>query len=393
MIYRDYLIVGAGVGGASVCEGLRKHDARGSVMLVGEEPQPPYDRRRLFASLLAKNAAPIEKLLHAKSAWYDKKKIELRLDTAVTQFNIERRIAVLATGHAVEFRKACLATGSKPLRPAVAGNDLGKVLYIRTIRDVLALREIAEDEKNIVIIGSGFIAAEAASHLRQLKLNVTLMNHDQHLWQHLLDAETAEWLTDYFNAKSVTMKMQQSLNGFEGKTVLKNIQTKSGERFPAGLAVVALGAEPNLDIVRGTPLSSPGGTPVNSYLETDEKGIYAVGDVALYPDRIFGGTRRTEFWENAVEQGRVAGANITGKKRVKFEYVPYRSSRLFDLHIELVGDFSRPPLRSQIEGDRKKKKFIVKHFEGTKLRAVVLCNQESSQADKARREILRAHGW
>lgn len=392
-MYRDYLIVGGGVGAASVCEGLRRHDSRGSVLMVGEEPVPPYDRPKLLHGLLEKKTASIERMVHTKQEWFNKKRIELRLDTAVTQLNIERRIAVLSTGHAVEFRKACLATGSKPRRPAVAGADLGKVLYIRTMRDVLALREIAEQEKSIVIIGGGFIALETAALLRQLKLNVTLMSAEQHLWQHLLDTETAAWLTDYFSAKCITMKMQQALNGFEGKTVLRNIQTKSGERFPAGLAVVAVGADPDLDLVVGTPLSSPGGTPVNGYLETDEKGIYAVGDIALYPDPIFGGVRRTEHWENAVEQGKVAGANITGKKRIKFEYVPWRGSRLFDLNFEFVGDFSRPPARSQVEGDRKRKKFVVRHFEGNKLRAVALCNQPAAEAVKARREILRSHGW
>ena len=156
--------------------------------------------------------------------------------------------------------------------------------------------------------------------------------------------------------------------------------------------MVALGAEPNLDLVVGTPLSSPGGTPVNRYLETDEKGIFAVGDVAFYPDAIFGGMRRTEHWENAIEQGKVAGANITGKKRVKFEYLPCRSSQLFDLHFEFVGDFGKPPLRSQIKGDLKKKEFVIRHFDGNKLRAMVLCNQPCAETEKARREILHSYG-
>ena len=104
--------------------------------------------------------------------------------------------------------------------------------------------------------------------------------------------------------------------------MIKNIQTKSGMRFPAGLAVVAIGTEPNLQLVANTPLSSPSGCPVNEYLETDEKGIYAVGDIALYPDRIYGGAKRTTNIEMARLQGLTAGANLSGRKRQKFEGVP-----------------------------------------------------------------------
>ena len=112
----------------------------------------------------------------------------------------------------------------------------------------------------------------------------------------------------------MTLLLGESLNGFEGKTVLRNIQTKSGNRVAAGLAVVACGAEPNLDLVRNTPLSGPHGSPVNDYLETEEKGIYAIGDLAFYPDRLMGGMRRQTHWENAREQGFVCRCEHDGQK-------------------------------------------------------------------------------
>ena len=390
MIQRDYLIVGAGIAGASVCETIRKCDRRGSVMLVGSESFAPYNRPHLFKSYLTRAAAPPGKLLHLKPEWYAANKVDLRLETTVTEINLDRRIAVLATGQAVEFRKACLAMGSRARKPAVAGASLGNVIYVRTVRDVMALREISGGEKNVVVIGGGFIAAETASLLRQLKLNVRLMSRHSTLWQRMLDEESAQWLTDYFAKRGVSMMMQETLNGFEGKTVLKNIQTKSGNRFSAGMALVAVGGEPNLDLLADTPLSSPNGTPVNEYLETDEKGIYAAGDIALYPDRIFGGMRRTEHWENALAQGRTVGGNITGKKRQKFESVPHNASELFDLKFEFVGDFSAPPGRAEIEGDRAKKKFVARYYRGEELRGIVLCNQEASAAPAARKALRDA---
>src|SRR5260370_31688565 len=141
------------------------------------------------------------------------------------------------------------------------------------------------------------------------------------------------------------MLMGESTNGFEGKTVPRNIQGKSGNRVAAGLAGVACGAEPNLDLVRNTPLAGPHGSPVTEYLETEEKGIYAIGDLAFYPDRIMGGMRRQTHWENAREQGLVAGANMTGKKRIRYEQVPYFCTEMFDLRRDVVGDFSMQPTR------------------------------------------------
>jgi NAD(P)H-nitrite reductase large subunit len=392
MIRRDYLIIGAGIAAGSAVETLRKHDKKGAVTLVGGEQYLPYKRPLLLPNYLSPKPKSTDTLLHLKQPWYVKNKIELRLDTYVTQINMERRVAVLSTGQAIEFGKALIATGSRPKRPQVAGANLGNVIYIRNIRDALALREIADNEENIVIIGGGLVATEIASHLRELKKKVVLMSRYQHLWQNRLDIETAAWLTDHFRAHGVEMMMLESLNGFEGKTVLRNIQTKSGNRFPAGVAIVAIGAEPNLDLVMNTPLSSPNGTPVNEYLETDEKGVFAVGDIALYPDKIFGGVRRVEHFECAQLQGEIAGANITGKKRQKFEYVPYYSTQLFDLKFEFIGDVTRPPSRFEIvEGDRTRKRFVAKYFQGNYLMAFVLCNQDPKRAAAAKKELRDMH--
>jgi 3-phenylpropionate/trans-cinnamate dioxygenase ferredoxin reductase subunit len=306
----------------------------------------------------------------------------------VTQLNLERRLAVLDTGQAIEFKKAVLATGSRPRRPPVAGASLGHVLYTRSLRDVEALREVAKNAPNVVVIGGGLLAADVASNLKRQKVKVTLMCRYPNLWQSRLDLETAQWLTDSFRAHGVEMMMGESLNGFEGKTVLKNIQTKSGNRFPAGVALVAIGADPNLDLVANTPLSSPNGTPVNEMLETDEKGIFAAGDIALYPDKIFGGVRRVDHWKCALLQGEVVGANITGKKRQRFEYVPNYSIQLFDLRFDFVGDLSRPPSRAEIvEGERARKQFVARYYQGNYLTGIVLCNQDPKRVAAAEKEL------
>jgi len=392
MIRRDYLIIGSGIGGASACQGIRKHDKRGSVTLIGAEVFPPYKRWILSKSFLREKSPQLKKLQEPDERWFQAHKIETRFGTVVTQFNIERRLAVLANGETIEFNKACLAMGSRPVRPPVAGVALGNVIYLRTIRDALALKEMASLEKTIMVVGGGLLACEAAASLRMMKMKVSLMHRDSYLLNRYLDPETGAWLTEYFAKHGITMLMGESLNGFEGKTVLRNIQTKSGNRVAAGLAVVACGAEPNLDLVRNTPLSGPHGSPVTEYLETEEKGIYSIGDLAFYPDRIMGGMRRQTHWDNAREQGLIAGANMTGKKRIRYEQVPYFWTEIFDLHMDFVGDFSVLPTRVDCRGSYAKKKFITRYYQADKLRAILLCQQPPREVEAAKTQLRHALG-
>ena len=392
MIQRDYLIIGGGIGGASACESIRKYDKRGSVTIISAEIFQPYKRWLLSKDFLRDKTPQIKRLALVDERWYNSHKIETRLDTVVTQVNIDRRLAVLGNGESIEFNKACLAMGSRPVRPPVAGVGLGNVIYLRTIRDALALREMGTLEKTVMIVGGGLLACETAASLRQVKLKVSVMHRTSHLLNRYVDPELGVWLTEYFAKHGVTMLMGESLNGFEGKTVLRNIQTKSGNRVPAGLAVVACGAEPNLDLVRNTPLAGPHGSPVTEYLETEEKGIYAIGDLAFYPDRMMGGVRRQTHWENAREQGLIAGANMTGKKRQRYEQIPYFWTEMFDLHMDFVGDFSVQPTRVDLRGTYAKKKFSERYYQADRLRAILLCNQTPREVDSAKTELKNALG-
>ncbi|MBW0000726.1 MAG: NAD(P)/FAD-dependent oxidoreductase [Verrucomicrobia bacterium] len=387
MIHRDYLIVGGGVAGASVCDALRQYDPKGSVTLVSNEPFLPYQRPPLSKSVLKDGIPEVDKLIEKNADWYQKRGIETRIGTLVREFNIDRRLAVLECGQTIEFRKACLATGSRPRRPQVAGFNLGNVVYLRNYRDVVATREILASEKYVVIVGSGFLGAEVASSLLGTGVKISLLTRDRAMLQEFFDPATADWLTEKFRAAGVQLLLNENLNGFEGKTVVKNVQTKSGLRFPAGLAIVAIGAEPNLQLVQNTPLSSTGGCPVNEFLESDEKGIYAVGDIALYPDRIFGGVRRMTNHDMAKLQGFVAGGNMTGRKRQKFEVVPAWSSSILGMHFDLVGDFSMPHLLAEIEGSRDKQNFIARYRRGDALIAALLCNRKPEEVKKLQDDI------
>src|SRR4029077_15244544 len=156
---------------------------------------------------LREKTPPLKKLAHFDQRWFDNHKIETRLGTIVTQLNIERRLAVLGNGESIEFTKACLAMGSRPVRPPVAGVNLGNVIYLRTIRDALALREMASVEKTVMVVGGGLLASEVAASLRMMKMKVSLMHRNPYLLNRYLDPQTGTWLTEYFAKHGITMLM------------------------------------------------------------------------------------------------------------------------------------------------------------------------------------------
>ncbi len=387
MIHCDYLFVGAGQTAFHACQALRQYDAKGSVMLIGDDHFPPHNLPVLDKVWFKQGLTSADSVTVVPPGWFESHKIDYRPSTLVTQFNIERRMAVLNTGQTIEFKKALLATGSRPKRPQIAGFNLGNIIYPRTSHDLGAIREISSHEKACVVIGSGIAGLQYAAALKSSNHNVILLSGDKFLLDGLVDAPTGQFLNDYALAHGLKLTLEENLNGFEGKTVLKNIQLKSGTRFSAGMAVVALGSEPDLRLVTGTPLSSTNGCPVNEYLETDEKGIYAAGSLALYPDRIFGSVRRWDYPGCAELQGQTAGANITGRKRQKFEYLPDFSLNFFDLHLQFIGDFSKPIVRTQLVGDYAKKKFTLTCLQGEKVVAAVLCNQPPEAHEAATLQI------
>src|SRR3954453_9934805 len=212
MIQRDYLILGCGIAGGSVCETIRKYDKRGSVTIVGAESYAPYKRWMLSKDFIREKTPPLKKLAEIDAGWFDSHKVEARLGTVVTQLNIDRRLAVLGNGETIEFNKACLAMGSRPVRPPVAGVGLGNVIYLRTVRDTLALREMADLEKTVMVIGGGLLACEAAASLRQLKMKVGMMHRNSTLLNRYVDPDTGTWLTEYFIKHGVSLLMGESLN-------------------------------------------------------------------------------------------------------------------------------------------------------------------------------------
>src|SRR5258707_1051525 len=287
-------------------------------------------------------------------------------------------------------------------------------------------------QRDYLIVGGGIGAASACDALRQHdpKGTVTLVSNEAYLPYHrpalsksaLKDGtpsveKLVEKSEDWYRKRSIELRLATVVREFNIErrlAVMENGQTiefrkaclatGSRARRPhvAGanlgnvvylrtyrdvLAIVVIGTEPNLQLVTNTPLSSPGGCPVNEYLESDEKGIYAVGDIALYPDKLYGGARRVTSWDMALVQGATAGANMTGRKRQRLEVVPLASAVALGMQFMFVGDFSLPHLLGEIEGSREKGNFIMRYRRGEHLVAAVLCNRKPEEVRKLQEEV------
>ena len=155
---------------------------------------------------------------------------------------------------------------------------------------------------------------------------------------------------------------------------------------------VGRGADPNLDRVRNTGLFGTEGSPGREYVETEEKGSYAVGDLAFYPDRLMGGVRRQTHWENAREQGLVAGANMTGKKRIRYEQIPYLWTERFDLKFDFVGDFSLQPTRVDLKGTPAKTTSVGRYYQGDSMRAIPRWGTPPQRVKGARTDLRKSMG-
>ena len=243
-----------------------------------------------------------------------------------------------------------------------------------------------------MVVGGGLLACEAAASLRQMKVKVTIMHRHPYLLNRYLDPETGAWVTGYFTKHGITLLMGESLNGFEGKTVLRNIQTKSGNRVAAGVAVVACGAEPNLDLVRNTPLSGPHGSPVTDYLETEEKGNLRHRRSRVLSRPFDGRNAASNALGKCTRTRPGRRREHDGKKRIRYEQIPYFWTEFFDLKLDFVGDFSIAPTRIDLRGAYAKKKFIARYYLGDRLRAVLLCNESQRDVDSAKTQLRTALG-
>jgi 3-phenylpropionate/trans-cinnamate dioxygenase ferredoxin reductase subunit len=335
----EYLLVGGGLAAGNCARWLRKSGADGSILLVGREPDLPYDRPPLSKGYLRGTESRTEALLH-DATWYDEQQIEVLTRTSAMKLDLERRTVTLSNKQEIGFGQALVATGANVRRLNVEGAELEGIHYLRTFGNSDAIREDASG-KRVVLIGGSYIASEVAASLTELGSQCTMVMLEPIALSRTFGSEAAQFFHDLLVAHGIEIYGEEELNRFEGADGrVTKVVCKSGRELPADVVVIGAGVSPDVMLARraGLELGDTGGVRVDSHLQSSVPGVFAAGDATEYESVIHGGRRiRVEHWDVAFNHGKTAALNMLGKA-VVHDVVPYFFSDLSDwAAIEYLG--------------------------------------------------------
>jgi 3-phenylpropionate/trans-cinnamate dioxygenase ferredoxin reductase subunit len=349
------VIVGGGQAASQAAATLRQDGFEGEVLVIGDEPQLPYQRPPLSKQYLS-GEHPLERIYLRPAKFYDDRKITLRLGTRVTAIDrAARRIAI--DGEHVAYDSLLLATGSRPRQLTCEGATLRGVHYLRTVADVDAIQAALAPGKRIVIVGGGYIGLEVAAVVKTAGADVTVLEMEERILKRVTTPTMSAFYTAMHEARGVKIVTSTTVARFEGKEALEAVVTADGTRFPADLSIVGIGIVPNVELAQAAGLECANGIVVDDHCRTADAGIFAAGDCTQHPNPLLGRRLRLESVPNAMEQARVAARNMQGKDEV-YAAFPWFWSDQYEHKLQMVG-FSTDGDQQVVRGDVESKKFAV----------------------------------
>jgi 3-phenylpropionate/trans-cinnamate dioxygenase ferredoxin reductase subunit len=336
----DYLLVGGGLAAANCARWLREEGAEGSVLLVGREPDPPYNRPPLSKGFL-QGKEPREDVLFRPDDWWKEQDIELMIRTSVTKLDPNERVATLSTKDEIEFDKALLATGANVRRLRVDGGDLDRIHYLRAFANSEAIRAEGERAERVVLIGGSYIGTEVAASLTWAHgVKCSLVMLENVTLERFYGAEVGGFFQGVLEDHGVDVHGGEELERFEGSDgQVRKVVTKSGLELDCDAVVIGAGVIPETTLAKqaGLEMGEAGGVKCSGGLESSVPGIFAAGDICEYDSPIHGRPMRIEHWDVAFNQGKTAALNMIGRG-VEHDVVPYFFSDLADWSwMEYVG--------------------------------------------------------
>ncbi|HET7026122.1 MAG TPA: FAD-dependent oxidoreductase [Candidatus Limnocylindrales bacterium] len=332
---RTFVIVGASLAGASAAAQLREDGFDGRILLVGEEPVPPYERPSLSKEYLRGDGT--RAALDAQAAsFYARNAIELRTSTRATAVDPGTQEVVLDDGHRLRYDRLLLTTGSAPRHLNVPGSDLDGIHYLRTVENADALRAAVARASRVVVVGGGWIGAEVAASIRQLGLPVSMVAIEKVPLQRVLGEAVGSLFGRLHAGHGVELAMNHVVRAFRGTSAVEAVETDDGSRIEGDLVVVGIGATPRTRLAKDAGLDVGDGILVDEHLETSASGIFAAGDVAGAWHPLLASRVRVEHWDNAKRQGRAAARNMLGMQE-PYRRIPYFYSDQYDLSMEYAG--------------------------------------------------------
>jgi 3-phenylpropionate/trans-cinnamate dioxygenase ferredoxin reductase component len=335
----DYLLIGGGLASANCARWLREEGAEGEVLLVGREPDPPYNRPNCSKGYL-RGEESREETLFRPNEWWSEQNIELLTRTSVMALDVGSRTARLSTKEDVEFDKALIATGANVRRLNVDGCELEQIHYLRTLGNADAIREGVKDAEEVVLIGGSYVGCEVAASLTLMGKHCTIVMQEQHTLERGFGARVGRFFQELLEAHGVTVHGGDELERFEGQGRVSEVVTRGGLELAADAVVIGAGVTPDVGLAQraGLEIGERGGVRCSSRLESALPGLFAAGDICEYDSVVHGGAAmRIEHWDVAFNHGKTAALNMLGRD-VAHEEVPYFFSVLGDWgELEYVG--------------------------------------------------------
>jgi 3-phenylpropionate/trans-cinnamate dioxygenase ferredoxin reductase subunit len=335
---QTYVIVGASLAGAKAAETLRAEGFGGRIVLLGEEPDRPYERPPLSKDYL-RGDTDRERLFVHDEHFYAGHDVELRTATRATALDPDGHTVTIA-GEGREERlgydRLLLATGSRPRPLAVPGAGLPGVLTLRTVADADRLAAAITQASSVAVIGAGWIGTEVAASVRQLGQDVAMIAPSVVPLERVLGAEVGRVYRTLHASHGVDLHLQTGVDALLGTDSVEGLALGDGTRIDADLVLVGVGAAPRDELARAAGLAVDDGIVVDAHLRTSHPDVFAAGDVANAWHPRFGRHIRVEHWANALHQGPAAARNMLGIA-APYDRVPYFFSDQYELGMEYSG--------------------------------------------------------
>ncbi|CAN5214934.1 FAD-dependent oxidoreductase [soil metagenome] len=328
------VIVGASHAGVQLATSLRQEKWSGEIVLVGDESTAPYQRPPLSKAYLAGKSS-LEDLEIRSPEFYVKQEIQL-VDASVERIDRSAGVLELSTGDSLAYDALALCTGARPRRMDVAGCDLAGVHYLRTAADVEGIRQAATPGRRAVIVGGGYIGLETAASLRQLGLEVTVLEATERVLSRVTAPAVSAFFERIHQEEGVDLRTGALVEAFTGDTRVREVVLASGESIPADLVIVGIGVEPNTELAAAAGLMVDNGVLIDSQARTSDLTIVAAGDCASHDMARYGCRIRLESVPSAVEQAKVAAATLCGKVK-EITALPWFWSDQYDLKLQIAG--------------------------------------------------------
>jgi 3-phenylpropionate/trans-cinnamate dioxygenase ferredoxin reductase component len=332
---KTFVIVGASLTGAKAAEELRERGFDGRVVLIGSEPDRPYERPPLSKDYLRGESEREKAYVHGAD-YYEQHEIELLTSANVTAIDPGAATVKLDDGRDLSYDRLLLSTGAEPRRLSVPGAELGGVLYLRTLADCDLLRERLGSGHRVVVIGAGWIGSEVAASARTLGLDVAVVDPLAVPNERTFGAEVGGFYRDVHASHGVDLLLGDGVDAFEGDGVVQRVRTSNGRVVECDFAVVGVGVAPRIDLARDAGLEIDNGVVVDEQLRTSAENVFAAGDVANAWHPFFDQRIRVEHWANALNQGPAVARAMLGEP-VSYDRIPYFFSDQYDVGMEYSG--------------------------------------------------------